>query len=140
LGLYLCAFQDERTDDEIDGVEVGSYADFGRFRDTVASQLEGGVWGSRFPTLMQHDDSDGIWTPEEASHLESELRIIAAELVLLPPIPFPTGWQQEVSGNLGLTADSLLASFIDVDGEPLVERLMGLARAAAAAQVPIWFQ
>lgn len=42
MGLYLCVFE---GDDELDGVEVGSYADFGAFRSAVATHVEGGIEG-----------------------------------------------------------------------------------------------
>src|SRR5206468_1590548 len=61
MSLYLCIF---RGDEEIEGVEVGSYADFGRFRDTVAEKLEDGRQGSRFPLLQLHPDSEGEWDPD----------------------------------------------------------------------------
>lgn len=140
MGLYLCVFGDERVDDEIEGVEVGSYADFNRFRQTVADNLEGGEWGSRFPVLMGHDDSDGTWGPEEAAQLERELLSIADEFVRLPPVDFESEWQAEIVHSNGIKPQSLLESFIDVDGEPLLERLIDLARTAVTAQMPICFQ
>ena len=39
VGLYLCAFID---DEEIEGVEVGSYADFNCFREAVVAVVEDG--------------------------------------------------------------------------------------------------
>ena len=140
MGLYLCVFRDDAVDDEVEGVEVGSYADFHRFRQTVADNLEGGQWGSRFPVLMDHDDSDGAWSPEDAARLESELLAIADGFAPLPPIDFDTDWQLELAGRDGIAPRSLLESFIDVDGEPLLERLIELARTAVAVRRPIWFQ
>jgi len=51
MGLYLCVFDGE---EELDGVEVGFYADFGTFRNAVVRHLENGKAGSRFPTLIHH--------------------------------------------------------------------------------------
>jgi hypothetical protein len=73
MGLYLALFD---GGDELDGVEVGSYSDFGAFRDAVVAHLEEGVTGSRCPTLIMHSDSDGQWTPAEAADLERELQTI----------------------------------------------------------------
>lgn len=140
MGLYLCVFGDDRVDDEIEGVEVGSYADFNRFRQIVADNLENGDWGSRFPVLMGHDDSDGTWAPEEAAQLERELLSIGDEFARLPPIDFEPGWQADVARSNGIKPQSLLESFIDVDGEPLLERLIEVTRAAVTAQMPICFQ
>jgi hypothetical protein len=140
VGLYLCVFQDRLVDEELEGVEVGSYGDFHRFREAVSDNLEGGNWGSRFPILMGHDDSDGVWSPEEAAKLELELLSIADGFAKLPPTGFEAEWQVDVARSNGIEPKSLLESFIDVDGEPLLERLIDLARTAVAAKMPICFQ
>ncbi len=49
MGLYLCVFADEATDEELEGVEVGGYDDFNLLRHAVADRLEPAGWGSRFP-------------------------------------------------------------------------------------------
>jgi len=84
MGLYLTIFDDGQ---EVDGVEVGSYSDFGAFRDAVIKHLENGHAGSQFPTLILHSDCDGCWTPSEAVWLQHELMIISARFRELPPIP-----------------------------------------------------
>ena len=71
MGLYLTIFA---GDEELDGVEVGAYADFSAFRDAVVSNLEAGNAGDRFPTLILHSDCDGEWSPDEAAKLEIELK------------------------------------------------------------------
>lgn len=140
MGLYLCVFRDDATDEEVEGVEVGSYADFHRFRETVAGRLEPDGWGTRFPVLMGHDDSDGTWSPEEAARLESELLTIADAFAALPPVAFDADWQLDLARRDGIEPGSLLESFIDVDGEPLLERLIELARTSSDTREPIWFQ
>jgi hypothetical protein len=140
MGLYLCVFADDATDEELQGVEVGGYDDFNLLRQAVADRLELAGWGSRFPVLMLHPDSDGTWSPQEASHLEAELLTIAGEFERLPPVAFPLGWQETVAKQLGLQPVSLLQCFIDVDGEPLVDRLIGLCREAQRIRRDIWFQ
>ena len=141
MGLYLCVFASPNDDDEIEGVEVGSYDDFHQLRSTVAERLEGGMWASRFPVLMSHVDSDGEWTPQEASQLRVELRTIEDELAVLPPTGFTEGsWQREVATMVGLAPESLVDCFIDVDGEPLIERLRELAEIAIDRGCPISFQ
>jgi hypothetical protein len=67
MGLYLCVFVDDATDEEVDGVEVGSYEDFGRLRATVAERLEPDGWGTSFPVLMSHPDSCRTRSPSEAT-------------------------------------------------------------------------
>jgi Immunity protein 70 len=132
VGLYLCVFSSEAADDEVDGVEVGSYDDFHSLRATVAQGLENGQWGSRFPVLMSHPDSDGEWSPAEATALAGELEIIGTEFAALPARNFATGsWQEGVAGSLGLAPKTLRECFIDVDGELLLERLRELALTAA---------
>jgi len=137
MGLYLCVFND---DDELEGVEVGSYLDFNSFRSTVTELLEGGVAGSRFPTLIIHSDSDGEWAWAECESLRKELATIANELQQLPSIQFRVEWQQQVGSLLGLKPASLYESFIDVDGELLLDRLIQLCDVAIDRNRPILFQ
>lgn len=137
MGLYLCVFD---GDDEVEGVEVGSYGDFGILRDVVRDSLEGGAVGSRFPILMRHSDCDGTWSPEEARFLQLELGTIARELARQPPIPLGDGWKKPVARSLGLSPTSLLDCFFDVDGEPLLERLRGLCACSVERGLPILFQ
>jgi hypothetical protein len=137
MGLYLCIFDD---DDEVDGVEVGSYADFERFRSTVTGYLEGGKAGARFPTLILHSDCDGEWSPADCETLDKELTVIAIELKRLPPTGVQSDWQRQVAKSLGLKPTSLFDSFVDVDGEPLVDRLQRLCRIAIEHGTPIVFQ
>ena len=46
MGLYLCIFAGDDGDEELDGMEVGGYDDFGEFRDLIARLLEDGTWKS----------------------------------------------------------------------------------------------
>lgn len=136
MGLYLCIFKGEQ---ELDGVEVGSYDDFSKFREAVSQNLEGGVIGSRFPTLMLHSDCDGSWSADECAVLEQELTAIATELKDFPPMTW-SGWQLDVARSLELRATSLAESFIDVDGEFLLDRLLSLCQLAREKKLPILFQ
>ena len=137
MGLYLAIFE---SDEEIEGVEVGGYDDFGAFRDAVTKSLEGGVAGRRFPTLIVHSDCDGSWNPDEAARLRQELQTIRSEFSKLPPAAFSSSWQDEVARSIGLTPTNLAESFIDVDGEYLLDRLLALAEIAEARRQPIVFQ
>lgn len=137
MGLYLCVFT---GDDELEGVEVGSYADFDFFRSTVTKLLERGLAGLKYPTLIIHSDGDGEWSPAECARLKLELADIAAEFALLPFHPFQADWQKQVSKLLGLKPKSLFDSFIDVDGEPLIDRLQRLCEVAIENDQPILFQ
>jgi len=137
MGLYLAIFDGE---DELDGVEVGMYGDFGVFRDAVVNHLENGVAGSRFPVLILHSDCDGQWSSREAAALEKELEEIGARFRELPPIPFNAEWQQQIAETVGIRPRNLYDCFFDVDGEPLLERLIGLVQLSQARNLPILFQ
>ncbi|HEX3624545.1 MAG TPA: Imm70 family immunity protein [Verrucomicrobiae bacterium] len=137
MGLYLCIFD---GDDEIDGVEIGSYADFGELRDYVARELECGVIGSRFPTFMLHSDCDGEWSASNCETLQHELGEIEAELKQRPPVPFFSEWQRLVAKSIGLHPQNAFESFIDVDGEFLLDRLQVLVKKATERGLPILFQ
>jgi len=137
MGLYLAVFDDQ---EELDGVEVGKYEDFYVFRHAVTEDLENGSSGSRFPVLILHSDCDGEWSPSEAAALEKELEAIGEAFKRLPPIPYNSEWKKDVSKLLGLQPRNLYECFFDVDGEPLIERLIGLARLSIERQLPILFQ
>lgn len=137
MGLYLAIFD---GDDEIDGVEVGMYSDFGVFRDAVVKHVEDGIAGSECPTLILHSDCDGEWSSAQSVELENELRRVEAVFQNLPPDMPKDGWKAEVARSLGLKASNLYDCFFDVDGEPLVERLLGLARKSRERSLPILFQ
>ena len=137
MGLYLAVFD---GDDEIDGVEVGSYADFGLFRTSVVEGLEGGRAGSRFPTLILHSDCDGEWTPQQSPALKAELEIIAREFAAMPPVSLPDDWKAQVAKMFGLSPANLHDCFFDVDGEPLLDRLTELAKLSQQRNLPILFQ
>jgi len=137
MGLYLTIFN---GDDELDGVEVGSYADFNMFRDQIANLLERGNPGERFPVLVMHPDSDGKWSPDESALLEKELRTIQDEMKAYPAIELGNDWQSEVARALGLKPANLHECFFDIDGELLTERLIGLAQLAQREDKEILFQ
>lgn len=137
MGLYLAVFDEG---EELDGVEVGSYDDFAFFRDAVISNVEGGTAGSRCPTLVLHSDCDGEWSPDEAALLETELEEIASEFASLPPVSLGEGWKPDVAKKFGIRPASLVDCFFDVDGEPLLERLIGLAKLSQERNLPILFQ
>lgn len=99
--------------------------------------LENGMPGSRFPTLILHKDCDGRWTPDEAASLERELEIISGCFQELPPISLSEAWKKEVARSLGIRMASLYDCFFDVDGEPLLERMIGLAKLSQTKDLPI---
>jgi len=137
MGLYLAVFDE---DEELDGVEVGSYSDFTFFRNTVIANVESGVAGSRCPTLILHSDCDGQWSPGESAKLEKELETVAMRFKELPPVQINSDWQKQVAGTFGMIAQNLYDCFFDVDGEPLLQRLISLARLSQEKNLPILFQ
>lgn len=139
MGLYLCIFAGDDGDEELDGVEVGGYDDFGEFRDLIVRLLEGGTWASRFPVLMNHPDSQAEWGPAEAIRLQPELIVIRTELAAVPAPAYPDGWQAGVARQLGHQPGNYGTYFIDVDGELLLDRLIDLAKLSIQAGRPITF-
>jgi hypothetical protein len=137
MSLYLCLFENAR---EMDGVEVGPYADFNALRGYVAGQLEGGAPGSRFPVFMLHSDCDGEWSVDACVLLRSELDAITAETRARAAVAYPSEWQRSVADSLGLRAASAFESFLDVEGQPVLERIRTLVETALAARLPILFQ
>jgi immunity protein 70 of polymorphic toxin system len=137
MGLYLCIFE---GDEDIDGLEVGSYADYNALRDYVVRGLEEGKAGSRFPTFVMHSDSDGEWSVEECYQLRDELSAIVEAMKTRPPVEFFSEWQRDVAKSVGLVPQNAFECFIDVDGEYLLERLQDLVEKGITKQLPILFQ
>jgi len=137
MGLYLCIFDGE---EDINGVEVGSYNDYGMLLDYVIRDLELGKAGTRFPTFILRSDSDGEWSVADCQKLQVELGEVAVDLKARPAIAFSSDWQKVVAKSIGLKPQNAFESFIDVDGEFLLERLQNLVKDALARQLPILFQ
>ena len=137
MGLYLCIFD---GDEDIRGVEIGSYADYGALLDYVTRELELGKAGARFPTFVLHSDCDGEWSVADCQKLQVELDEIAVALKARPATAFSSGWQKDVAKSIGLKPLNAFESFIDVDGEFLLERLQNLVKDALARRLPILFQ
>ncbi|PWU10041.1 MAG: hypothetical protein C5B50_26250 [Verrucomicrobia bacterium] len=137
MGLYLCIFDGE---EELDGIEVGSYADYNTFRDYIVHELEEGKAGSRFPTLVMHSDCDGEWSAADCGKLKDELAEIAAALRQRPAVPFSSEWQKTAAESVGLKPQNAFESFVDVDGELLLGRLQNLVQNAFDRKLPILFQ
>jgi len=89
---------------------------------------------------MLHSDSDGEWSPEESSMLQTELVTIARRFRELPPEPLEDGWKSVVARNYGLRPTNLHECFFDIDGELLLDRLIGLAQLSVERRLPILFQ
>ena len=137
MGLYLAIFDDEK---ELDGVEVGSYSDYDRFIQSVVEGVESGEKGSVCPILVLHHDSDGEWTSQEAHSLYKELQEIKERMVLMPPIKPGSDWVAQVMDEVNLKPSNAYESFIDIDGELLVDRLIDLANLSIETNLPILFQ
>lgn len=137
MGLYLCVFD---GDEDVDGVEVGPYADFNALRDYIARELEGGKAGARFPMFMLHSDSDGEWALSDCEKLRGELGEITNALKARPAVQFVSDWQKAMAKSIGLVPQNAFESFIDVDGEFLIERLQSLVDGARKRGLPILFQ
>lgn len=137
MGLYLCIFDE---DEEIDGVEVGSYGDYNALRDYIVRELEAGNAGSRFPTFVLHSDCDGEWSLAECEKLQGELSEIITAMKQRPATKFVSDWQKTVANSIGLNPQNAFESFIDVDGELLLERFCSLITNALKRRLPVLFQ
>jgi hypothetical protein len=136
MGLYLCVF---REDEELFGIDVGSYDDWERFRGEARAR-DGRVF-RRYGTLRVHVSPTTHWSPRDAARLAGELDRLRKALRREPPRPFPPGsWQAELAAERGLAPASLAECFFDVDGVPLFDGLAELCRLALETRQPILFQ
>lgn len=109
---------------------VGSFAYGNAFFATVCTRLEGGVWGSRFPVVMNYLSWFRIeveWLSQALGELEvikRELSVLSVSDVVwvvgLPEVKPP----YDVGGDSGVV--NLAEFFTTVDGKCLIDELMGL--------------
>ena len=105
------------------------------FRDFVHLALEHGQFGGRFPTLMKAWFSD--FERDDVPALETrKLLEIHAAFGKLPPQPPDGNWRAKLIRS-GRTPGTLAEVYLDKDGAPLIERLIGLARTARENKLPI---
>ena len=138
MGLYLVIF--DEFDEEVEGVEVGRYKDFSIFSEHIELVYGRAKAESEFPSIFLHSVSDGEWTSIESKKLLIELNIIKNDFKKKPPITFNNGWQDDLRINYGLPNNNLYESFIDIDGELLIDRLIELAEISIKVNSPILFQ
>jgi hypothetical protein len=98
------------------------------------------VPGLLYPTLILHSDCDGEWSVKACGSLRHELEAIDGACAELPPVTFASAWQESVARSVGLEPSSLRDCFIDVDGEPLIDRLKDLCEIKKQYKSPILFQ
>lgn len=137
MGLYVYIGNDEG---QIDGADFGKYADFGAFRQYVASQVERGPLGHRFPVLLLHSDCDGEWTVNECHRLQAELLEISAAMYALPPAAVDGEWQLDLLESRGIGPANAIETYFDADGMPVLVRLLKLTTIAIEHGRPIVFQ
>lgn len=104
------------------------------FRDSVHLALEQEEFGGRFPTLMKAWFSD--FATDDVPALERELIEIHSAFRKLPPEPPDGNWRSKLIRS-GRKPETLAEVYLDRDGAPLIERLMGLARTARENKLPI---
>lgn len=109
-------------------------------RGYVTRELEGEKQGGRFPIFIIHSDCDGEWTAAECEKLIVELGEIISEMKGRPPRPFVSDWQKFVAQSTGLVPKNAFESFVDVDGQFVLERILSLAIVAVDRRLPILFQ
>jgi Immunity protein 70 len=137
MGLSLHVFGPAESDDddpeEIAECDIGHYSDFGCFRGTIAAHMD----AKRFPTLMEHSDSDGEWTLAEIPMLERELQEIGSAFRKLPPQEPKGAFEHTEEYREG--AKSLYDCFHNVDGENLFEAILDLCAVARQHKRPLTF-
>ncbi|WJS95655.1 immunity 70 family protein [Flavobacterium johnsoniae] len=138
MGLYLAIFKKE---EEINGLEVGSYEYFGIFRDCIFELIENnGNWGSTCPTIMNHSDCDGKFEPKECKEMISELKKIKEVFQKQNSNHKVIDQKKELIDLYQIKPLNLYDCFIDVDGENLIDRLIELCEDAIDNDLDIIFQ
>lgn len=78
--------------------------------------------------------------PTNCQKLVEELAKIVSAMSWKAPVPFTSQWQRLDAKSIGLVPRNAFKSFIDVDGEFLLERIQRLAKLAVDRNTPILFQ
>jgi hypothetical protein len=131
MSLYLCIFD---GDQEVAGWVFGHYSDFSYFRRLIAGMLG----REDFPTLMEHSDCDGEWSPKDLGRLRSELEAIAERFKTLPAEEPSRAFEHTAEFRRG--AKSLYECFHNVDGENVFEALIALCDEGTKRNKPVLFQ
>jgi len=120
---------------------VGSAAFFHSFFSTVSVRLEGGVWGSRFPALM-NELFQGRLSSARVPEATAELAIVRAELAGVSPGDIV--WDADDPSArppwgdaIAPTITSLANAFWTSDGQDLFDVIDPALRTAASTGVPI---
>lgn len=127
--------EDGNDEEELGCVETETVDDFYYFRDSIHAALEGGDFGSRFPTFLKRFEPDE-WKADEIERLHGELATIAEAFRKMPPKPFDSNWASKLERS-GRQCGSLYEVFVDAEGQPLLGRLIELCSAALKAQKSI---
>ena len=117
-----------------------SHLDYDLFVQSVVHYVENDKQGSLCPTLTLHHDSDGEWNSVDAAKLLAELQKIKEIFKQVTPIKHNAAWVADVLSEIGLKPSNAYESFIDVDGDFLIDRLIGLAELSIKTGFPILFQ
>lgn len=134
MSLYLVILPQSEEEKEI-GWVLGRYSDFGFFRDTVEKYFS----RDEVPTLLNHEDGNGQWSPQESKKLIEELTQIEEKFKSLPPIKFDEDVYEWALPDIK-NAKNLYECFINIDLEYLIEALKELALASFVLDRPIEFQ
>ena len=104
--------------------QIGTGDFFHSFFSTIAFNLEGGSWGSRFPVFMK-DFYDGELKNARITEALSELDVITEELKKLPPDKViwdieDISKQPPWGSNISTDITDLSNYFVTSDGEDLI--------------------
>jgi hypothetical protein len=136
MSLYLCVM-DTRSEYEHDGVEVGPYSYFGEVRNLLRVELS--RVGLKAPLFLDHIDSFGEWPPGLLEALQLELTAIESTIGSRPSrMISDSAWY--VSWYAGSRPNTLREAVVDIEGDPLIPRLLLLVEVAKKHRLPILFQ
>lgn len=140
MGLHLAV---RKGDTELDGFDLGGLSDFNRLLNYVVQNLEGGEAGAKFPAVSNgpdRDESEGDdWSVKYCERLRAELAGLSAAMKAQPPVPFVSSAHQKAAKTKGLTPGNAYESFINGDGEFLLDGLKRLVDLAVERRLPIQF-
>ena len=136
VSVCFCLFE---GDPDVARSEYGPYATHNALRAYVVRELEAGQAGSRFPMFMFHADCDEASSVADCENLRDELAAIAAAMKLRPAVRSAPGGPRAAVGSIGLVPQNAFESFVDAEGEILLERLQSQVDDLLKRRLPIVF-
>lgn len=139
MSLYLCVLDfSEGYENEIKGIEIGSYDYFSCFRECICKYVENNKWGSKCPIIMNHEEGNGFFSPDDCKKVLNELLVIKRVFENIIP---DNSTLQKVKKYKKIQSSMVLREcFTDVDDCDLISQLEMICELSVQKELNVYFQ